>query len=306
MNRRFALALAAALAASPAAAQTTTRSLQTVDGQRQVVVTDFSGGRPAPLVLVLHGALGTPEQVRSSMTWDAIARRERLVVAYPQGLGRRWNDGRGEEGTLMPGRSQADDMAFLRRVVEEEVSAGRADRRRVFAVGVSNGGFMTLRLLCEGQGLLAGAGVIIASLSVVQSRRCEAAPVPIAFVIGTEDGLIRYDGTIGRQRTAGIVLPPLDAFAFFARRNGCAGRAERLLPDAERDDNSRVFQVEGTGCRQPARFYRVEGGGHTVPTLAAADLQRVFRGPLTAALGARNRDMETAEEIWATLRGAAR
>lgn len=304
--RGFAFALLAILLAAPTSAQTTTRSLQTADGQRQVVVTDHSGGRPAPLVLVLHGALGTPEQVRSSMTWDAIAQRERLVIAYPQGLSRRWNDGRSSEETLMPGRTTADDMAFLRRIVEEEVAAGRADRRRILAVGVSNGGFMTLRLLCEGQGLLAGAGVIIASLSIAQSRRCEVPPVPIVFVNGTEDRLIGWDGVMGRNRQTGVILPPPEAFSYFAHRNGCASRAERPMADRAVDDNSRVVVTEGAGCRQPVRLYRVEGGGHTVPTLTAPDSQTAMRGPLTASLGARNRDMETAEEIWATLRGAAR
>lgn len=302
----LALAIAAFVATTPAIAQTTTRSLQTVDGQRQVIVTDHSGGRPAPLVLVLHGALGTPEQVRSSMTWDAIAQRERLVIAYPQGLSRRWNDGRSSEETLMPGRTTADDMAFLRRVVEEEVAAGRADRRRVFAVGVSNGGFMTLRLLCEGQGLIAGAGVVIASLSIAQSRRCEVPPVPIAFVAGTEDRLIGWDGAMGRNRQTGVILPPPEAFSFFARRNGCAGRAERPMADRSTEDGSRVVTIEATGCRQPARLYRVDGGGHNVPTIAAPNAQTVMTGPLTAWLGPRNRDMETAEEIWATLRAAAR
>ena len=48
-------------------------------------------------------------------------------------------------------------------------------------------------------------------------------------------------------------------------------------------------------CRSSAqlRFYRIEGGGHRVPSIAVTDT------PMTAQrFGRRKRDIEAAEEIW--------
>ena len=53
-----------------------------------------SAAAGAPLVVVLHGARGTAADMRANLGWDALADREGLVVAYPDGLDRTWNAGR--------------------------------------------------------------------------------------------------------------------------------------------------------------------------------------------------------------------
>ena len=58
-----------------------------------------------------------------------------------------------------------------------------------------------------------------------------------------------------------------------------------------------------TGCRAGGklRLYRVDGGGHQVPSFAAdSSEQGVSR------LGLRNRDIETADEIWTFFRDVVR
>ncbi|MBX6749427.1 MAG: polyhydroxybutyrate depolymerase, partial [Micromonosporaceae bacterium] len=43
---------------------------------------------PAPLVLMLHGALGSADHSEEYYGWDAAAERYGFVVAYAEGLGR--------------------------------------------------------------------------------------------------------------------------------------------------------------------------------------------------------------------------
>ena len=71
-----------------------------------------------------------------------------------------------------------------------------------------------------------------------------------------------------------------------------------LLYDRDAKDGSRVLEVVWTGCaaESAVRLLRVEGGGHNRPS----------HEPLPDAwrewAGVHNRDIESAEEVWAFLR----
>src|SRR5262249_5360198 len=49
-------------------------------------------GRPAPLVIVLHGNSQTSADMVSRTSWPALARREQFSVVFPDGLNRAWAD----------------------------------------------------------------------------------------------------------------------------------------------------------------------------------------------------------------------
>jgi polyhydroxybutyrate depolymerase len=68
-----------------------------------------------------------------------------------------------------------------------------------------------------------------------------------------------------------------------------------VLPHLNSDDPTRVLVVEWSGCRSGTAplLYRVEGGGHRVPSLQGGP------EPPDPTFGLRNRDIESAEEIWA-------
>src|SRR5436853_42181 len=88
-------------------------------------------GAPA-LVLVLHGAGGWAQGFARHTGFSRVAEREGFVVAYPQGLERRWNDGRGN-GT------PHDDVGFVRALVDTLQRELGVDQRRIYATGISNG-----------------------------------------------------------------------------------------------------------------------------------------------------------------------
>lgn len=289
------VAIAGMLAAGPVAAETSTLAVQTSDGNRTVLVTDFGRGRPAPLVIVLHGALGPAEAARRSTTFDAVAEREGLVVVYPQALGRGWNDQRGEAVITQSG-ARADDVAFLKRLAGDLVQQGKADRRRIHIVGLSTGGQMAFRLACEAGDMLAGAAVILASLPQSLARDCRSVPVPMLLMHATEDPLMRWTGEPRRAAEAGV-LSAVETLAFLKARNGCSSLIERPMADRAPEDGSRVVVAEGVGCRAALRAYRIEGGGHVAPGLGDQRLPP----PRGISLGRQNRDIETAEEVWAFL-----
>lgn len=279
----------------PAAAQELrTRALQTVDGERTVLITDFSRGRRAPLVLVLHDALGTSAQVRGYMAWDGVGARERLVIAYPQGRAQSWNDGSPPDGRRFSASHISDDVAFIRRVVEDLSADGRIDRERIFVTGLGAGGLMTFRLMCEAGDLFAAAAPLLANLAIRWTRACPSRPMPVLMMMGTLDRFAPWAGRAHRGDPESTLLSGLDGFTFLRIRNGCSGAGERPLPDSVESDGSRVVLMDGTGCRHATQLYRIEGGGHQTPTRAGRQAT-----PLVGSqLGNQNHDIEAAEEIW--------
>src|SRR5262245_9883431 len=68
--------------------------------ERSYLLHDFSGGRRAPLVLVLHGGGGNAGNAAEMTGFDRIGARERLILVYPNGTSARervrmftWNAG---------------------------------------------------------------------------------------------------------------------------------------------------------------------------------------------------------------------
>src|SRR5262245_27773676 len=78
---------------------TTGPRLQTIDMAFQGRTRQYLLYAPAApngsLVLVFHGGGQTAAVIRRISGFDALADRERFIVAYPQAFERSWNDGRG-------------------------------------------------------------------------------------------------------------------------------------------------------------------------------------------------------------------
>ncbi len=245
-----------------------------------------------PLVVALHGGNAVADMMSLYSRFNEIAAREQFAVAYPYGVGRWWNDGRHYDGR---GESSADDVAFMRALVADIGALLKIDRARVFATGISNGGFMSFRLACEAADLFAAVAPVAATMPSELGARCRPAkPMPVLLIHGTSDALVPYVG--GHARTGntlrGAIWSADRSIAFWAERNGCAGAPSmRVLPDLDPADGSRVIESEYRGCAgAPAALLRVEGGGHTWP----GGVQILP----TALLGATNRDIDASEAIW--------
>ncbi len=276
-----------AVAARPALAETHTLAVDGID--RTYVLIGAESVQRRPLILALHGNWGTGAQFATYGQWEALARKHALVVALPDGINRAWNDGRpiAEMMGRKP-RDGLDDVKFLSELVSALVAKGVADKSRVFVTGVSNGGMMTLRLMCDRADLFAGGAAVIAAMPVGLPARCKPSrPVPLLLINGTEDKLVPYapsDRFIGTEQTA----------AFWRARNGCSEAAQKAwLADRDPEDGSKIEQTR-FDCppAAPVVILRVEGGGHQMPSLS-------HRFALEAMLGRRNHDIEGAEAIWA-------
>ena len=276
-----------------------TRTLKIGDIERKYILSRPEADGPRPTIFVLHGGGMSANHAVRSTGMESLVERENLVAIYPNAFRREWNDGRkGRTGT----RGNSDDVAFIRTLVATLVAEGVTDPKRIYVTGPSNGGMMTLRLVCDAADLFAAAAPIIASLPVDSAAGCKPSrPVPVLVMNGTADPLVPYKGGgVGFIGARGSVISTDETMARLRRINGCsdASKTERL-PDLDPDDSSTVTITSWTNCSSnaPVVLYRVDGGGHRIPHRDGPRMQMMDR-----LLGVENRDFDAPDAIWAFFR----
>ena len=125
--------------------------VKTRNGDRTAIVLPAGRG-PAPTVIVLHGAFSSAAWTARHYGFAEAAAARGFAAVFPQGLRGCWNDGRN------PFPWRANDVAFLKVLAGELMAEGVADPSRIYLAGVSNGGMMAMRMLCEASDLFAGSG----------------------------------------------------------------------------------------------------------------------------------------------------
>jgi polyhydroxybutyrate depolymerase len=295
--RAFVIGLVWAVCANAATAETIT-----VGGVARTFLVQIPETKPAPLVIVLHGAIQEGRDMATRTSWPAVAKREHFGVIFPDGLDRVWADQRPDarRAGRVP-RKGTDDVAFIAKLVEKYVADGIADPKRIYVTGLSNGGAMTMTLVCARAELFAAAASVIMNLTGESAAACHPSrPVPILMMNGTADPLIPYQGGRGTSRLA------VDGFwstektlAFWRRANGCEAKEEAAteLDDRDKTDQTTVTKISAR-C-PPGRdvvLYRIDGGGHRMP---GSDSDVRFTRIANALFGPQNHDIDGAETIWA-------
>jgi polyhydroxybutyrate depolymerase len=155
------------------------------DGKVRTVLIDAAPNvRNAPLMIALHGGIGGPQFIRRRAA--VTLPRRGWVVAWPAADGE-WNDGRRRPNGVPYNR--ADDVGFLRALVARLAQQGLVDPNRVFVGGISLGGTMALRVVCEAPDLVRGAAVALAALPVGLDCPPYGA-VPLLLLHGTSDSIM--------------------------------------------------------------------------------------------------------------------
>jgi polyhydroxybutyrate depolymerase len=274
-------------AADPPAAGDHRRPLEFAGKSRPYVVHVPEGMDPAgrwPVVLALHGFAMPATLMPRFSGLSATADARRFVVAYPVGTGVpvRWNAFTDAEGA-------ADDVGYIRAVLDDLEGFLPVDRRRVYATGMSNGGMMCYRLASELSDRIAAVAPVAGTMPPRPAKPGRA--VPLLHVHGTEDEIVPYGGP-KRPVGGGFAFGSVEESArAWVEANGCPTEgASEALPDADAGDGCTVVRVRyGPGrVGSEVVVYKVVGGGHTWPG----------REPPGKFLGRSTRDVDGGELIW--------
>jgi polyhydroxybutyrate depolymerase len=240
-----------------------------------------------PLVLVLHGnhPEATGAQMRQWTTFDQQADAYGFAVAYPDGHGGCWADGR---GVTTADEAGVDDVAFLRAVIDWSAGRHGTSGDRAVVAGLSNGAFMAHRM-----GVDAGdqVAVLAAVAGGLPARLLESKPgyaVSAMLIHGTDDpvspiagGFSRHLGPNGERR--GRTLSLTQTAEFWRTTDRCPPSPG----DTRTTEFSRRTTVTGGAGRTQVVSWEVFGGGHSWPGSE----------PYPGAAQATSREFDAAEEI---------
>jgi len=229
---------------------------------------------PAPLVIAMHGGGGKATTMVRLSRFNALADQEGFIVGYPEALDGYWNDGRGVEA-MRSHRESINDVKFLRAVVDDVAAKHQIDSTRVFATGISNGGFMSHRLAVEASDMVASIAPVVGGLAQPLAKRfAPKYPVSILIVQGDADPIVPIGGGgigLPGDKKRGEILPTTETLALYVKRNGNVGEPTKTTLDKDPNDK---FSVEiakypdGPGGVK-TQYYLVHGGGHNWPGQAA-------------------------------------
>ena len=241
----------------------------------------YDGSADVPLVLNFHGYGSNANQQMFYGDFRDIADVEGFLLVHPQGTilngNQHWNVG-------FPGSgSTTDDLGFTEALIDELANLYAINLDRVYATGMSNGGFMSFLLACQLSEKIAAIASVTGSMTPDTYDACSTQhPTPILQIHGTSDGVVPYDGNI--IWTLSIV----DVISYWVNYNNCGTNPTiTAFQDIDPSDESTVEHIVYSGGDNgvTTEHMKVIGGGHTWPG-------SVFNLPGT------NYDINASMEIW--------
>lgn len=244
----FKFILPALLACSfcAAHAQLVSDSLE-IEGRYRVFVYDKSGKvKPgASLVFVMHGSGGEPFGMAERATkLQAKAESENLILVYPAGYKRYWNECR-KASTAVANKENVNEEAFFSGMIDFFSTKYKIDKAHVFATGFSGGGHMSYKLALTMPGKIKAISAIVANMPTEENLDCTPmnVPLPVMITNGTADETNPYNG--GEVKTAGVTLGNVRAtdqsFQYWAKLDGYSGEpVKSMMPDGDKSNNIMV------------------------------------------------------------------
>jgi len=233
-------------------------------------------GQAMPLVINYHGFGSTSFQQRGYSDINRVAEEEGFITCHPSGIDNAWN-------VDWDFGSTADDIGFTGAIIDTLLTDYNINPGRVYACGMSNGGFFSYNLACNLFDRIAAVASVTGSFTPNMVGNCNPSrKVPVMEIHGTDDPVVPYDGL------AGSAAPIEDVIDFWLDHNECDAAFETIeIADINTNDGSTVTLNYYTDCGEDTEvlFAIVNGGGHTWP------LSPVI-------LGDTNLDYDASQEIW--------
>ena len=145
------------------------------------VPTGYSKNTAVPALFCLHGLAQNPVMfcLDTGVAWPTKADQEGFVVIMPNGYMNSWN-----AGTCCGGAASAglDDVSLMRAIFAEVGKHVNIDLRRVYATGLSNGGYMSYRLASEASDLFVAVAPSAGAVGTAAIRRAPVQFSPFAVL----------------------------------------------------------------------------------------------------------------------------
>jgi polyhydroxybutyrate depolymerase len=239
----------------------------------------YTGDVAVPLVFNFHGYGSNAEEQYYYADFRTVADRENFLVVLPNGTvfngNQHWDVG----GSIFG--SGTDDVGFTEALLDELSSNYNIDNQRVYATGMSNGGYMSFHLACQLPGRFAAIASVTGAMTQDSRFFCQVdRAFPVLQIHGTEDPVVPYDGAFWS-----IAIP--EVLTFWKVNNDADSNPEIIeVPNINTFDQSTVEHQIWRGSQGiTVEHFKVFNGEHTWPG-----------APIP--LGVTNQDINACEEIW--------
>lgn len=171
---------------------------------------------PLPVVIALHGVTSNARTMAAITEIQKYADRDGFIGIVPNGSGglSGWN-----AGWIDLSGTKADDVGFVRTILDRTEKELPTDKKRVFVLGHSNGAFLANKVAAEMSDRVAAFASVAGSIGLKTGEKIPdpKRPVSALFIHGQADSVVSYDGTV--QALISPISAPNSA-AFWAGRDG--------------------------------------------------------------------------------------
>jgi len=311
--------------AGSAAAQETKETITIDNVDRSYVVhlpKGYDDKQHYPVVVLLHGTNQEADDIERLTHFNDLADKDSIIAVYPSALHGRWNFGVAEQPVRQyqrgpygrrgwgyprypggaPPRDQgerrrpaerADDMDFFNRMLDKLATRFAVDTTRVYFAGLSEGGFMTMKIGCgltDRVAAIATVGAAMPKTMVCVPSR----PLSVIMIAGTSDPVVKYAGGVGKHGRIPTISVE-DTAKEWAKLNRCSEKpAHSKLPQHAKGGMETKIDTYN-GCQESAgvSLYSVKGGGNTWPGGEQYEPENT--------VGKTSQDFNANETIWSFL-----
>jgi polyhydroxybutyrate depolymerase len=244
------------------------------------------GSKNVPLIVNMHGLGSNALEQESYGDFRPIADTANFILVHPNGANvvlttKGWN-------TFNAIGSGTNDVDFISKLIDTIAKKYKIDLNRVYATGMSNGGFMSYELACFLSSKIAAIASVTGSMTEERRTSCNAThPTPLMEIHGTSDNVVGYDGT--NYLSIIPAFTHIDSLMkYWFTFNGCTSLATKtILPNVSTADGCTAEHYVWNGGKlgSTVEHYKIIGGGHTWPGASITT-------------GVTNQDFNASKEIW--------
>jgi len=253
----------------------------------------YTNTKRSPAIFLFHGGgahANSIMNISNDGDFKSISERENIILVAPQGIDKSWNDGRGTKAN----KQHINDVKFIGLLISYVESNYSVDPSRIYATGISNGGFMVSRIGCEIGYKFAAIAVVAATMGVdTPYSVCHPDfALPVMYIHGTADPIIPFNGAQKSIGAEGAFISHEQVIDKWVSINNCSRTPEiTYLPNIAKDGTSitkEEYRAEKNGAEVVS--YVINNGGHTWPG-GKQYLPKIIIGRVC-------RDMNGCEVIW--------
>jgi len=241
------------------------KSLQHKEEKRRYIVYtppsyQEDSSRKFPVVFNFHGGGMTMAEQMLYTQMNKAADRHGFIVVYPQGIRQDWNVGFG-----MSYSEGSDDIGFVDALLQHIQKEYRTDTDRVYATGLSRGGFFCYRIAAELAHRFAAIAAVGATLpEPVLQHHTGKKKIGVMLTHGRADKVVLFEGKKDSYLSAE------DTFHYWRKHNQLAdsvlrpGKPVAKLVDAVEASVLETTQEPVNG-KYKVMLLTIQEGGHTWP-----------------------------------------